>query len=118
MAASLSRHSIRQQAGIGEFFDISMAAPPGSLVALLGSLGQGPTATSFGTFCLDLPPIVIFTFAMSGRGERGFHRYIPCDPNYVGITGYLQFLGMDENCNPIDISNQASLMIFDNGACM
>lgn len=109
--------SLPAEAGIGEFFDMSVAAPAGAIVALLGSLGQGPTVTPVGTFCIDFPPIVMFIFVMPGSGERGFHRYIPCDTSYAGITGYLQALVLDENCHPIGISNQASLMIVDNGTC-
>src|SRR5262249_44691206 len=83
------------EAPIGEFIDICMDARAGDLVALLGSLGQGPTATPFGTFCLDFPPLVMFTFVMPPGGNRCFHRYIVCDPSAVGMIGYLQFLAVD-----------------------
>jgi hypothetical protein len=84
--------TVPSEAPIGEFIDICMSAPGGDLVALLASLGQGPTVTPFGTFCLDFPPLVLFTFVMPGSGNRCFHRYVVCDPNLVGVTGYLQFI--------------------------
>jgi hypothetical protein len=105
------------EAGIGEFFDLAIVAPPGARVALLGSLGAGPTTTSFGTLCLDFPPIVMFTFVMPDAGRRGFHRYVPCDREHVGITGYLQGLALDGSGDPIGVSNQASLTIVDRGGC-
>jgi hypothetical protein len=105
------------QVGIGEAFDMCLNAPGGDSIALLGSLGQGPTKTPYGTFCLDFPPIVVFAFVMPGNGSRCFHRYIDCDPTLVGVTGYLQFIALHPEGDVDGLSNQSAVTVVDHGAC-
>jgi hypothetical protein len=109
--------SVPAEAPIGEFIDICTSAPAGDLVALLASGGQGPTVTPFGTFCLDFPPLVIFTFEMPAGGSRCFHRFIPCVPDLVGVTGYLQFIALKPAGGVDGLSNQSSITVVDHGAC-
>jgi hypothetical protein len=109
--------TVPAEAPIGEFIDICLNAPGGDLVALLASLGQGPTVTPFGTFCLDFPPLVLFTFVMPGSSNRCFHRYVVCDANLVGVTGYLQFIALKPAGGVDGLSNQSSTVVVDHGAC-
>jgi hypothetical protein len=109
--------TVPPEAPIGEFIDICTSAPAGDLVALLGSLGQGPTVTPFGTFCLDFPPLVLFTFVMPGSGSRCFHRYITCTPDLVGVTGYLQFVALTPGGDVEGLSNQSPVTVVDHGGC-
>jgi hypothetical protein len=109
--------TVPAEAPIGEFIDICLSAPGGDLVALLGSTGQGPTATPYGMFCLDFPPLLLFTFVMPGSGNRCFHRYVVCNPNLVGVTGYLQFVALKPAGGVDGLSNQSSITVVDHGAC-
>jgi hypothetical protein len=109
--------TVPAEAPIGEFIDICTSAPAGDLVALLASLGQGPTVTPYGTLCLDFPPLVLFTFVMPRGGSRCFHRYITCTPDLVGVTGYLQFVALEPSGAADGISNQKSITVVDHGGC-
>jgi hypothetical protein len=109
--------AVPPEAPIGEFIDICASAPGGDLVALLGSTGQGPRVTPFGTFCLDFPPLVLFTFVIPGSGTRCFHRYVVCDPSFVGVTGYLQFIALKPAGGVDGLSNQNAITVVDHGAC-
>jgi hypothetical protein len=109
--------TVPSEAPIGEFIDICTSAPAGDLIALLASLGQGPTVTKFGTFCLDFPPLVLFTFVMPGSGSRCFHRYVTCTPDLVGVTGYLQFVALTPGGGVDGLSNQSPVTVVDHGAC-
>jgi hypothetical protein len=109
--------AVPSEAPIGEFIDICATAPGGDLVVLLGSGGQGPTVTPFGTFCLDFPPPLIFTFVMPGSGNRCFHRSIACVPDLVGVTGYLQFIALTPAGGVDGLSNQSTVTVVDHGAC-
>src|SRR5262249_27058679 len=102
-------------APIGEAFDICLFAPGGDGIALMVSLGQGPTATPYGSFCLDFPPLVIFTFDMPAAGTRCFHTHMPCDPNLVGVTGYLQFVALKGPGAADGLSNQTRMIVVDHG---
>jgi hypothetical protein len=109
--------TVPSEAPIGEFIDICTGAPAGDLVALLASLGHGPTVTPYGTFCLDFPPLVLFTFVMPGSGSRCFHRYITCAPDLVGVTGYLQFVALTPGGAEDGLSNQSPVTVVDHGGC-
>jgi hypothetical protein len=109
--------TVPAEAPIGEFIDICTSAPAGDGIALMASLGQGPTVTPFGTLCLDFPPLVVFTFVMPGSGNRCFHRYVVCDPNSVGVTGYLQFIALKPAGGVDGLSNQGSIIVVDHAAC-
>ncbi|MFO0980628.1 MAG: hypothetical protein U1E76_02595 [Planctomycetota bacterium] len=113
---SLTVTSAGGHTNIGTFFDICMEAPTGYQVLLLASGGQGPTVTPYGTLCLDLPPIAMFSFPMPEPGARCFHRYLDCNPSYIGALGYLQFLAIDWASGDFGISNQTSITVVD-GPC-
>jgi hypothetical protein len=107
--------TVPQQVPIGTFFDVCMIAPPLSQVYLLASGGPGPTTTPYGTFCLDFPPLIVFSFVMPNEGGRCFYPYLACDPDLVGAIAYLQFLSLDASVGH-GISNQGSITVLD-GPC-
>src|SRR5262245_29216308 len=109
--------SVPSAAGIGEFFDMCLNAHPDYLVILMASCGQGAWTSSYGTVCLDFPPLVMFTFVMPAAGGRCFHRYLPCDHSVVGQVGYMQFLALSVAGTTSGISNQSSIVAIDNGLC-
>lgn len=78
---------------IGTSFDVTITAPVGNLVVLLVSTTSGPTPTPYGSLCVGLPA---GTFAFVQPAPTiTFPHPIECQSQYVGLTGYLQFLSAD-----------------------
>ncbi|MFG0315708.1 MAG: hypothetical protein ACF8XB_00440, partial [Planctomycetota bacterium JB042] len=103
------------QVPIGSAFQVSVEAPAGSLVLLLMSGQPGPTQTPFGELCVSLPA-GIFPF-VTPSSSLTFPHFVACEPAFVGLTGYFQFLAADPN-QPGQVfrSNSQSLVIVD-GQC-
>lgn len=109
---------VSSQLGIGEDFSIQLIAPPGAPVLFMASAGQGPTNTPFGTLCLDFPLILQALFRSPPSGLVSIPCHVPCDPQAVGFTGYLQFSAIDPaNPSQTKSSNQVAVTIVDNGSC-
>ncbi len=83
---------------IGETVTASMHAdPPATTVLLFVSLGDGPVSGgSYGTLCVDFPPITSLVFVLDPNGDASFSEEIPCDPAFIGQTFYNQFI----SCSP------------------
>jgi hypothetical protein len=101
---------------IGTAFDVTVTAPVGNLVVLFVATQPGPTATPYGSLCVGLPA---GTFAfVQPLPTITFPHPIECRPEYVGLTGYLQFLAADpflgEASTKISNSVQVNLI---GGAC-
>ena len=104
-------------APMGSLVTVNVDAPPPATVTLLMfSLGQGPNDLgSYGTICLDFPPIFAFVLPLDGAGHAEITVEVPCDPAGAGITVYGQFL----TCSPgggsasHGSSNQDSTIIED-----
>lgn len=108
-------------ASIGSSVTVTMDAPPPvAVVLLLGSLGEGPfNGGAYGTICLDFPTFLSIAMPLDANGHAELTGHLPCDPAFVGVTVYLQFL----TCAPASgnktskgSSNQESLTITD-GLC-
>ncbi|MFO0981451.1 MAG: hypothetical protein U1E76_06800 [Planctomycetota bacterium] len=107
--------TVPSSAPTGDFFTICANSPGGDLVYLFVSAGEGPTRTPYGTLCLDLPPLRLFSFLMPDWGARCFNHYLPCDDSLIGSTGFFQFFAVDLTTGQVGISNQASLTVTDGG---
>lgn len=108
-------------AGIGTTVTVTLDAPPPvTTVLFLASLGQGPiNGGAYGTICLDFPTIISIVLVLDANGHAELTGDIPCDPAFVGITLYAQFLTCapgSEGRTSKGSSNQESLTITD-GLC-
>lgn len=83
---------------IGEFVTALMhAPPPATTILLMASLGDGPNSGgSYGTLCLDFPPVLQQIFVLDANGDASLTEEIPCDPGFIGQTFYVQFI----TCSP------------------
>jgi hypothetical protein len=107
-------------AALGSTVKINLDAPPPETMALMMfSLGQGPVDLgSYGTICLDFPPILMLEFTFDANGHAEMSGNVPCDPSLIGIIIYGQFI----TCSPgrghlsHGSSNQDALTIVD-GIC-
>ncbi|MBL8843319.1 MAG: hypothetical protein JNL90_17495 [Planctomycetes bacterium] len=83
---------------IGDLITAQMHAdPPATTILLFSSLGDGPVdAGSYGTLCLDFPPILQQLFLLDQNGDASFTDEIPCDAGFIGQTFYVQFI----TCSP------------------
>lgn len=71
--------------------------PPATHALLMFSLGQGPVDLgTYGTICLDFPPAVSLVLPFDSSGHAELTVEIPCDPSFIGITVYGQFI----TCSP------------------
>ncbi|MBI4879457.1 MAG: hypothetical protein HY812_07320 [Planctomycetes bacterium] len=101
---------------IGTSFDVTIVAPPGSIVILLLSPTAGPTPTPFGALCVGFPPAAAVIIPMPAPSLT-FSHFVACDPTYAGILGFFQFLAIaPANPGQVFVSNSQSLEIID-GAC-
>ncbi len=98
---------------LGDPIDIKFEAPPGNLVVVMSSLGQGPTPTAFGELCLDFPPIFTVAIVMPPTGVVNTPSYMHCEPGFSGTAFYLQFVSVGPGGN--GISNLASATGIDQG---
>lgn len=83
---------------IGELVTALMHADaPATTALLFSSTGPGPTnGGTYGTLCLDFPPIFALLFPLDANGDASFTEEIPCDPSFIGLTFYVQFI----TCSP------------------
>lgn len=83
---------------IGELVTAQMHAdPPVTEIMLFASLGDGPfDGGTYGTLCLDFPPIFSLRFVLDANGDASFTDEVPCDPAFIGQSFYLQFI----TCSP------------------
>lgn len=101
---------------IGTAFDVTITAPVGNVVVLLVSTQPGPTPTPYGSLCVGLPA---GTFAfVQPLPTITFPHPIECRPEYVGLSGYLQFLSADPLIGETStkLSNSVQVNLID-GAC-
>lgn len=107
-------------AAIGTSVTINMSAPPPEeMVLLMFSLGQGPVDFgSYGTICLDMPPLLMLEFTLDANGNASATGDVPCDPSLIGLIIYAQFLTCHFGGTHLShgSSNQESLTITD-GSC-
>lgn len=95
-------------APIGSTVHVDLTGPAGEMGFFMVSLGQGPLDSSYGTICLDFPLALSFPFLLDSNGKFGFSGDIPCDPIFVDLTVYMQFI----TCRPNKgVSNQGALTI-------
>jgi hypothetical protein len=101
---------------IGTSFDVSITAPVGNLVVLLVSTSPGPTPSPYGSLCVGLPA---GTFAFVQQIPTiTFPHPIECIPEYVGLTGYLQFVSANPlvGVSSVQKSNSVEIHLI-NGSC-
>ncbi len=102
---------------IGDIVTADMHAdPPATTILLFSSLGDGPfDAGTYGTLCLDFPPILQQIFLLDQNGDASYSDEIPCDPAFIGQIFYVQFI----TCSPgkgktsHGSSNMVSVTIID-----
>jgi len=101
---------------IGEVFEMCLLAPPSSTVVLLVSATPGTTPTKIGDLGMGLPLLAMITFPMPESGQFCFppDRDIPCYPDLVNVTLYLQLavIGTEQG-----LSNTAAVKIVDTASC-
>ena len=99
-------------APIGSTVDVHMTGIADDLGLFMLSLGDGPLKTPYGTLCIDFPLVFSLLFTFDGNGNYSISGDIPCDPAFVDLTVYMQFI----SCHVKTASNQESLTITD-GFC-
>jgi hypothetical protein len=101
---------------LGEVFEMCLFAPPSSTVVLLVSATPGSTPTKIGELGMGLPLLAMITFPMPASGEFCFppDRNIPCYPELVNVTLYMQLavMGIEPG-----LSNTEAVQIVDTASC-
>jgi len=98
---------------IGGDVEVCLKGPVDSMAFFMVSLGDGPTTTLYGDLCVDFPLLTYFIVNLGPTGEACFDGHIPCDPQFVGLLLFTQFV----TCHPHKgRSNGATLLITD-GIC-
>ncbi len=90
--------TIQPTVAIGESVTVNLHADlPVTTVLLFISLGDGPVnGGSYGTLCVDFPPVTSLLFVLDPNGDASFTEEVPCDPAFINQTFYNQFI----TCSP------------------
>lgn len=101
---------------IGEVFELCLHAPPSSTVVLLLSATPGSTPTKIGTLGMGLPLLAMITFPMPPSGQFCMppDRNIPCYPELINVTLYLQLAVIGDEPG---LSNTAAIKVVDTASC-
>jgi hypothetical protein len=101
---------------IGTSFDVTVVAPQGNVIVLFVATQPGPSPTPYGTLCVGLPAAT-FVYVQPQDCFQ-FPHPIECVDDYIGLTGYLQFLAADPviGAASTKMSNSVEVKLID-GSC-
>lgn len=103
---------------LGGDFNTCITAPGGSFVFLLVSANEASIPTKFGTLCVAMPALKIFTLVMPASGHLCFSHHVDCVPEMAGFTGYFQFVALGPDPGQAGVSNCEALTAIDTGKCL
>jgi hypothetical protein len=97
-------------AALGDSVDVELTGPANEMALLMVSTTTGSTPSKYGDICVGFPLAFTVLTDLDANGAALVTSDVPCDPSFVGLTAYLQFITCSPNAGS---SNLASITIED-----
>jgi hypothetical protein len=100
-------------ASLGTTADVDMTGPANEMGLLFVSDTTGSVLTPYGNICVGFPILFAVPFDFDANGVAQISGDIPCDPSFIGVTVYLQFI----TCAPNKGSSNLGTLTITDGVC-
>jgi hypothetical protein len=109
--AGYSLSIVPTQVMIGTAFTTTIVAPAGEVIFVLYSSMAGPTAYPGGSLCVGNPDLGTAAFVMPPGGFVDFPHLVDCTQQFVGFTGYVQFIASNPDTGAVHASNSVTISL-------